>query len=311
MVSIIVPVFRAEKYLPACLDSILAQSVKEWELIAVDDGSPDRSGAICRDYARRDGRIRVLHREWEGAPRACNTGLRHARGEWVTFVEADARLEPDFLEKLLDCLARTGADLCQCPALPGQSGPERCLDGADALRELIREGLFCHQATRTLYRRSLLEGLHFPAGRTHADAFLTYQAFGRAKKAAWIPQALYYTRVRRDRPVCPYHPREGLDALEAKAKRQTYLELQYPDLAAEGKIDLYHSCVYVGQRMDRELQGPQREMGMALAEHYARQYGLDRHQRRQLRPGERMWYGLFRRNFRLGCRLRTCLGQDG
>ena len=96
-VSIIVPVYKAEQYLHRCVDSILSQSFIDWELILVDDGSPDRSGAICDEYAQKDDRIRVIHKENGGISSARNIGINNAQGEWLTFVDSDDWIEGDAL----------------------------------------------------------------------------------------------------------------------------------------------------------------------------------------------------------------------
>lgn len=96
-VSIIVPVYKAEKYLNRCIDSILAQTFTDWELLLIDDGSTDRSGDICDEYAKKDTRIRVFHKENGGVSSARNLGLDSAQGEWVTFIDADDYILPDFL----------------------------------------------------------------------------------------------------------------------------------------------------------------------------------------------------------------------
>lgn len=96
-VSIIVPVYKAEKFLHRCVDSILAQTFTDWECILVDDGSPDGSGAICDEYAAKDARIKVIHKENGGVSSARNNGLSRAEGEWVTFVDSDDRLEGEII----------------------------------------------------------------------------------------------------------------------------------------------------------------------------------------------------------------------
>lgn len=100
-VSVIVPVYRAEEYLNRCVDSILAQTFTDFEVILVDDGSPDHCGEICDDYARRDPRVRVFHKENGGVSSARNVGLDHARGEWIAFVDADDWILPHYLEAIL------------------------------------------------------------------------------------------------------------------------------------------------------------------------------------------------------------------
>ena len=110
LVSIIVPVYNVEAYLSDCIESILRQSLADFELILVDDCSPDRCGAICDEYAAHDGRIRVIHQKNGGVSNARNTGLDNAAGRYVTFCDSDDTLHHDFLKTLVDTLEQTGAD---------------------------------------------------------------------------------------------------------------------------------------------------------------------------------------------------------
>ena len=99
-ISVIVPVYKAEAYLHACIDSILSQTFSGFELILVDDGSPDGCGAICDDYAARDSRVRVIHQKNQGQAAARNHALAAAEGEWVCFVDSDDAVHPQMLERL-------------------------------------------------------------------------------------------------------------------------------------------------------------------------------------------------------------------
>lgn len=99
-ISIIVPIYNVEHYLHRCIDSILAQTFTDWELLLIDDGSPDRSGKICDEYAKKETRIRVFHKENGGVSSARNLGLDEAQGEWVTFIDADDYILPCFIEGL-------------------------------------------------------------------------------------------------------------------------------------------------------------------------------------------------------------------
>ena len=110
-ISVIVPVYKAEAYLHACVDSILSQTVSNFELILVDDGSPDGCGAICDDYAARDSRVRVIHQKNQGQAAARNHALAAAEGEWVCFVDSDDAVHPQMLECLRKAAAESGADM--------------------------------------------------------------------------------------------------------------------------------------------------------------------------------------------------------
>ena len=111
--SIIVPVYKVEKYIRECIESILYQTFSDWELILVDDGTPDNSGRICDEYAAKDSRIHVYHKDNRGVSSARNLGLDNAHGEWVTFVDSDDRLELNALSSISDCLKKNDADLIQ------------------------------------------------------------------------------------------------------------------------------------------------------------------------------------------------------
>lgn len=108
-ISVVVPVYNGEKYLGECIDSILRQTFRDFELILLDDGSPDNSGAICDNYAEKDSRIRVIHKVNEGINRTRQRGAKEARAEWVTFSDDDDTMEPDALEKLY--ALREGTDI--------------------------------------------------------------------------------------------------------------------------------------------------------------------------------------------------------
>lgn len=114
LISIIVPVYRTEKFLPQCIESILAQTYQNLEIILIDDGSPDRSGAICDKYAEQDKRIIVIHKENGGVSSARNAGLKIAKGEYIGFVDSDDYIAPDMYEYLYGLIIRENVDIAMC-----------------------------------------------------------------------------------------------------------------------------------------------------------------------------------------------------
>ena len=112
-ISIIVPVYKVEKYLRRCLDSIVAQTFTDWECILIDDGSPDNSGKICDEYAQKDGRFKVVHQENQGVSAARNMGLDEAKGEWIGFVDSDDWIDSEMYEVAYNQAIEVGADLIQ------------------------------------------------------------------------------------------------------------------------------------------------------------------------------------------------------
>lgn len=114
LISIIIPVYKVEKYLPRCIDSILAQTYTNFELILVDDGSPDKCPQICDDYAKRDKRIRVIHKKNAGVSEARNTGIDNANGDFICFVDSDDYVEPVMYEKLYNSLIKNKSQMSMC-----------------------------------------------------------------------------------------------------------------------------------------------------------------------------------------------------
>lgn len=112
MLSVIIPIYKTEKFLKRCVDSVLAQSLEDMEIILVDDGSPDGCPEICDEYKKRDKRIRVLHKKNEGLGMARNSGVARATGEYVTFIDSDDYIEPTYLEKLYELAIKNNVDVC-------------------------------------------------------------------------------------------------------------------------------------------------------------------------------------------------------
>ena len=120
LISIIIPVYNVEKYLSECLDSVIAQTYQNWEAICVNDGSPDNCGAILDQYASTDPRIKVIHQENRGVSDTRNVGLKQAIGEYITFLDSDDMLYPQFLEYMLNTIQKDNSDIVCCDKLKGK-----------------------------------------------------------------------------------------------------------------------------------------------------------------------------------------------
>ena len=182
-ISVIVPVYQVEAYLPQCIDGILAQTFRDFELILVDDGSQDRSGAICDEYAGRDERVRVLHKENGGLSDARNAGLEQANGDYFLFVDSDDFIAPMMLERLYAGAQREGADLAICNFRYTFDTKEKkdfstamtaeILRGAEIFynRKNDRSHGFWTVAWNKLYKRETFGKLRFRSGKYHEDEF--------------------------------------------------------------------------------------------------------------------------------------------
>ena len=133
LISVIIPVYKVEKYLCRCVDSVLEQTYTNMEIILVDDGSPDNCPVMCDEYARQDSRVKVIHQENAGLSGARNAGIDMAQGQWLAFVDSDDYLAADFLERLYQACVDTGSSLSVCRweyvrgvYRPGDAGESLC-----------------------------------------------------------------------------------------------------------------------------------------------------------------------------------------
>ena len=209
-ISVIVPVYRAEAFLKTCTDSILGQTYHDLELLLVDDGSPDRSGALCDEIAAGDSRVRVFHQENGGVSAARNLALGKASGDYVYFVDSDDWIAPNTLETLLSALRSSGADTAGCgvryvdqnnvegaaepPILPaGVYGHEEIMAGIvdRLLGDRLSRNAVNGYVVRFLFTRSLLVGMSFQGAYLEDELFLM-EYFCRAQKLVTVDAPLYY-----------------------------------------------------------------------------------------------------------------------
>lgn len=190
LISVIIPVYNVAKLLERCVDSVLAQTYDNLEIILINDGSTDMSGAFCDVYAKRDPRIKVIHQPNSGLSAARNTGLKVAKGNYLTFVDSDDYVEPNFIEYLLNPCQENKVKLSVCN-FREFSGPKaeplsigeiagssiEVLDRLSALHRLLCDDGFSMSAWGKLYSRELFRGVTFPVGRLHEDVGTTYKLF--------------------------------------------------------------------------------------------------------------------------------------
>lgn len=199
-ISIIIPVYNAEKYLDKCLNSVLSQTYTNLQIILVNDGSRDGSAKICDAYARKDQRIQVIHQENKGVASARNEGLAVAVGDWIGFVDADDWIEADMFSYLLDNAEREAADSVICAwweELPQCSVPcgvddHVLLTGNETLEMLLHDELVTNYLWNKLWKRELFTDIVFPEGRTFEDVAVVYRLFERSTKVVCLPECKYH-----------------------------------------------------------------------------------------------------------------------
>lgn len=178
MISVIVPVYNVEKYLARCVDSIINQTYKDYELLLIDDGSTDNSGVICDQYAKSDNRIRVFHKKNGGLSDARNYGLDRVNGEYITFIDSDDFVGADYLSYLYTMITERKADISIVSMMRTTSteksfcsSTHRCVEymGDAALAAMIREKEFNESACAKLYKKELFDDIRYPKGKLFED----------------------------------------------------------------------------------------------------------------------------------------------
>lgn len=185
MISVIMLTYNRENLVSRAIESILAQTYKNFEFIIVDNGSTDKSGSIADAYAKKDARIRVIHRTRGNIGAGRNSGLDAARGEYVTFIDDDDWAEPDFLEFLLELIRENNADVAICGAADKAFDEKKVMTAEEALVELMWRKRYTTGFPMKLFHRDLAEGLRFSETDHYDDIGIIYRLFARAGRVAY------------------------------------------------------------------------------------------------------------------------------
>ena len=200
-ISVIVPVYKVESYLHRCVDSILAQSFTDFELILVDDGSPDNCRKICDEYAEKDSRIHVIHQENGGLSAARNAGIdwafENSDSEWISFIDSDDWVHPCFLKYLYRAVKECNIEVSACgfervTDVVSYSEPNYHVDIQAWDQFYIADSVAGAVAWNKIYAKGLFQKLRYPVGKFHEDEFLTYQLLYQANRVAVFNVSLYF-----------------------------------------------------------------------------------------------------------------------
>ena len=230
-VSIIVPVYKVENYLRQCVDSILAQTFTDFELILVDDGSKDRSGQICDEYAEMDERVTVIHKENSGPSDTRNRGIEQAAGNYFMFVDSDDYIAPTMVECLYQSILKENADIAACNFLYSFEDDRNqdfstniqweVVSGAEIFynRKNDRSCGYWTVVWNKLYKSKVFGKLRFRAGKYYEDEFWANDIYQMDIKMVTIPECLYYYRQHGNNSMKTTNSKKNLDILEALQER--------------------------------------------------------------------------------------------
>ena len=240
--SIIVPVYKVESYLSRCIDSILAQTYKNFELILVDDGSPDKCSEICDRYASNDARIKVIHKVNGGLSSARNVGIDVSTGEYLAFVDSDDYISRDMYKDMINLLESNALDIVSCDAFVAKGTKIKGLAGDGKLTiydrsTILRKSLcdYDNAAWNKVYTRAAIGSVRFPEGRLFEDTASAYLFFNNCNKVGHINRSYYYY----------YRNPNSITQTAFKTKPRMDFVLGYVerlDFAIKNRIDCIPQC---------------------------------------------------------------------
>ncbi len=240
LISIIVPVYKVEKYLNKCIESILNQTYKNLEIFLIDDGSPDRCGEICDEYAKKDYRVKVIHKDNGGQGSARNCALRVLKGQYIMFVDSDDWVSNDIVESLYNAMADNECDI-------STSGYFNVIDGVvystshankktisfdkiQALRTYYERKTLHPAPWGKLYKTEIWKDVFFPENVFREDEYIFYKILERAKKVFHIGEAKYYYNIREGSAEHSKFALRNLVSNESIDRQYEFISKKYPEL---------------------------------------------------------------------------------
>ena len=254
MVSVVVPIYKTEKYLRQCIESIVSQTYSDLQIIFVDGDSPDNSKKICEEYAAKDPRITILCHENEGLSSDRNVGMDIAKGEYITFIDGDDFIAPDMIENMLKAAQSENADMVSCQVIrceeqdtpdtvefPKSPFSSESYTGDDKMRVFMRGGKIGTTAWAKLYKTSMFSEIKYPVGKNHEDVFTTYKLIHIANKLC-ITNSVGYVYRKNLSGLSKGFSKTRLDSIRGNLERTRFIEKNYPDLVEEAYTGIIYSC---------------------------------------------------------------------
>ena len=243
MISVIVPVYKVEEYLDKCVQSILLQTYSDFELILVDDGSPDSCPQICDNYAKRYTNVVVIHKENGGLSDARNAGTMIAKGDYITFIDSDDYVSEDYLMTLISLQKENNADIVVTGLAVFKEGTKPdtesdgkvyCYSNEQALESMLYQDTLDTSACAMLLPAAIAQKYQFPIGKYHEDEFTTYKYYSAANRVIVTTQKQYFY-LQRAGSIMHTFGQSSLDELDAADNLVTFCEKHYPQLTAAAK----------------------------------------------------------------------------
>ena len=269
-ISVIVPVYNVEQYLERCVDSIINQTYTNLEIILVNDGSTDNSGKLCDELAKKDERIRVIHKENGGLSDARNRGIDEAESDLVGFIDSDDYIDSDMYEVLLKNLNNTDADLSMCALYDVYNNTPEAqvanketweLSSEQAIKMVMEAKILSVTAVNKLYRKSLFSDLKFEVGKIAEDSCIMVKLLDKCKKIVATNEKKYYYVHRENSITTQKFSTKFLNVIEAYEQNSNIILEKYPKLKGVAQTRMNWAYFYVLDRLllddnynDKELE---------------------------------------------------------
>lgn len=317
MISVIVPIYRTEKYLDQCIQSIVQQTYKNLEILLIDDGSPDRCPQICDKWVKLDSRIRVIHQINGGGGKARNTALDMAKGRYISFVDSDDYVAPQMFEILLSYFDED-IDIVECEYCKVKEDfagfhidypncKMKRYATVDAMRENISGSLFEQIIWNKIYRKSVIGEIRFPEGKMIDDEFWTYKVIGNARNLVHIDDRLYAYRQQDLSVMHTAFSLQRLQAIEAKKEKIEYIIHNFNELTFEAYKNMWYTCLYLGQLSLIYLDGPDCRKAFSLMKETLKEFRFSKEDARRLELENRFWWYLTKMSVKITCKFRNLL----
>lgn len=257
-VSVIVPVYKVENYLRKCVDSLLDQTLTDIEIILVDDGSPDNCGKICDEFAAKDHRVKVIHKQNEGLSMARNVGIMAATSPYIGFVDSDDYVADDMYEVLYKNLVKNSADISVCglydcyseKKIPQFAGKEfLILDNKNALKTALEGVKFSVNAVNKLFKKELFSEVKFPKGKLSEDAFTIPKVLSMATKVVFDSAPKYFYVHRGESITTSSFKPQDFNVVEAYQENFNLVKNDFSELTKQAEFRLLWSYTYVFDKM--------------------------------------------------------------
>ncbi|MFB4168894.1 glycosyltransferase [Virgibacillus sp. JSM 102003] len=281
-ISIIVPVYNSSQYISKCIDSILAQTFQNFELILVNDGSTDQSGQICDQYAEKDSRIVVIHKKNGGVSSARNAGINTAMGEYISFVDGDDWVYKDLYLKLYELCTATNSDISICSIYREVNGDVihvkkeeliKEMDNTEAMKQLFTGKYFRFAVWAKLYKKSCFENIRYPEDRRLDDLPTTYKVFSNANKVVYTSYSGYIYLLRENSIITSSYNEKKLDVFLGWDEIIAFMNENYPQLSEEYiSCFVYYSMDHVYSILNQVKDPVEKEKYIVYIQRYIRKY---------------------------------------